>query len=510
MKKNNSFIGVILAAGLGSRLRPLTNKIPKCLIKTAGKEILQYQIDSYVKAGIKKLIIITGYESSQIKNFVKNNKDLNIKLIVNDDYEVTNNMYSFYLAIKEIKGKPFILNNADLAIDKNIIGSILNHPSESGVAIDNSFFSKESMKVIVNLKGYISDISKKISKMNSNGNSIDFYKFSKKDGQIFIKEVKKIIEKEKNFKDWTEVALQRLFKLQILKFKGINIFGKNWVEIDNYEDLAISDRKFSGFDKKFKEINTIFLDLDGTLFVGDSAIPNVAKTIDHLRRKGKKIFFLSNNSSKNKLDYVKKLSKFNIKSKQNEIILSSDAVIDYLLNKKIKQVYVLGTKSFKKIIAEKGIKVNSSSPEYVVVGYDTEMNYKKLVLACSYINKGVEIIATHRDVSCPSKFGPIPDIGSIIELLKKTTGKSPIKIFGKPDKLMVLNYFKTLKIKPSKSLIIGDRLNTDILMAKEVGSNGMLVLTGDTKREMCQYSNVKPDFILDSVASIHDKYDVTN
>jgi ribonucleotide monophosphatase NagD (HAD superfamily) len=75
---------------------------------------------------------------------------------------------------------------------------------------------------------------------------------------------------------------------------------------------------------------------------------------------------------------------------------------------------------------------------------------------------------------------------------------------------MVLNYFKTLKIKPSKSLIIGDRLNTDILMAKEVGSNGMLVLTGDTKREMCQYSNVKPDFILDSVASIHDKYDVTN
>ena len=155
MKKNNSFIGVILAAGLGSRLRPLTNKIPKCLIKTAGKEILQYQIDSYVKAGIKKLIIITGYESSQIKNFVKNNKDLNIKLIVNDDYEVTNNMYSFYLAIKEIKGKPFILNNADLAIDKNIIGSILNHPSESGVAIDNSFFSKESMKVIVNLKGYI-------------------------------------------------------------------------------------------------------------------------------------------------------------------------------------------------------------------------------------------------------------------------------------------------------------------------------------------------------------------
>ena len=71
MKKNSSFIGIILAAGLGSRLRPLTNKIPKCLIKTAGKEILQYQIDAYVNAGVKKLIIVTGYESSQIKKFTE-------------------------------------------------------------------------------------------------------------------------------------------------------------------------------------------------------------------------------------------------------------------------------------------------------------------------------------------------------------------------------------------------------------------------------------------------------
>src|SRR5690606_15301721 len=114
-------IGVILAAGVGSRLRPMTNNKPKCLVTTAGKAILQYQIDAYREAGIDQLVIIVGYEGNAIRQYCKHIKDIKITILENSDYEITNNMYSLYLAKNHVEGSPFILNNADLSIDSKIV-----------------------------------------------------------------------------------------------------------------------------------------------------------------------------------------------------------------------------------------------------------------------------------------------------------------------------------------------------------------------------------------------------
>ena len=501
--RNKAYIGVILAAGRGSRLSPLTDNIPKCLLKISGKTILQYQIDAYHNAGIKKIIIVTGYQSKKIEMFIKEKKYQNIKIIENDRYKYTNNMYSFYLASKYLKKTRFILNNGDVVIDKNIIKHLINYSYKSCVAIDKSIFLEESMKINLNSEGFISDISKKINKKNSKGVSIDFYKFSITDAKIFIKEVSKIINIDKNYIEWTEIALQRLFHSEKLKFKPFNILKKNWFEIDTYDDLKKSIIKFSNLKNKLKNNKILFLDLDGTIYLGNNLIPGVPKAIRYLRKNHQEICFISNNSSKNKSDFVKKLNNFNIRANEDEIVLSSDLLINFLKKDKVIGVYVLGTKSLKKNLIKNGINVKTKKPEYVVIGYDTELNYKKLITACFYINKNIKIIATHCDVSCPSKYGPIPDAGSLIKLIHLTTGKLPYKIFGKPNKSMILDYLRLKKIKPINALVVGDRLETDVLMAHNAKTKSLLVFTGNTNNAIYQNSKIEPDFILNSFANIN-------
>lgn len=243
-------IGVILAAGVGSRLRPMTNDKPKCLVTTAGKPILQYQLDAYKEAGIKELIVVVGYEGQAVKEYLKHNKDFKIKIIDNEIYEHTNNMYSFYLTREYVKGKSFVLNNADLSVDSRLVASMIADERDDLVAVDVGLFNDESMKVTTNENGFISDISKQVSKEVSVGCSIDFYKFSEKSSTRFFNEMETIIEYDKNLKDWTEVAMQRLFKSQELQFVVFDIKGLPWVEIDNYDDLALSDEIFSQKKKK--------------------------------------------------------------------------------------------------------------------------------------------------------------------------------------------------------------------------------------------------------------------
>lgn len=499
--QNNTYIGVILAAGVGSRLRPMTNYEPKCLVKTAGKPILEYQMDAYRKAGINELVVIVGYEAKALRDYCKRIKDVTIHLIENADYEFTNNMYSFYLAKAYIKDRPFILNNADLALDDQIVKVMVESPVPSAVAVDTSVYAEESMKIIVNESGYICDISKSIPKSVAVGCSIDFYKFSAEDGRRFMSIVAHIIEEESNLKDWTEVALQRAFQQQTLKFEPIDIAGLRWVEIDSYEDLAIADRIFSRLDERLKGIEVVFLDLDGTTYVGNTAVPGAASAIDYLRE-NRKVFFLSNNSSRNKNDYVRKLAAMGIRAAEQEIILSTDGLLAYLKADGISRVHVLGTQSLKQIFVAEGFKIESDEPEYVILGYDTELTYERLVAACNHINRGVDYLATHCDVFCPTESGPIPDIGAMTEMIRMTTGRGPLKVFGKPSQEMVRHVVSELKTEPTKILFVGDRLYTDIAMAENIGAASALVLTGESSRDLIQSAQVQPMFIINSISDL--------
>lgn len=493
-------IGVILAAGVGSRLRPMTNTKPKCLVTTAGKAILQYQIDAYQHAGIETVIIVVGYEGAAIRDYCKHLKGINIVIVENTDYEDTNNMYSLHLTRKYVAGKPFILNNADLSIDPVIVRRLLDAPFDNAIAVDRSLYNVESMKISVDSAGLISDIAKTIAEPAAYACSIDFYKFSAQASKVFFDEMNAIIEVTGNRKDWTEVAMQQLFKSRRMDFYPCDITGCSWVEIDNYADLALSDRLFSGLDRQLPEIDSFIFDLDGTLYVGSRPIEGASRTIAQLRQQGKRVFFISNNSSKNKQDYVSRLEKLGIAAKEDEIVLSTDAVVNWLNRRRVEKIHVLGTNSLKKTLLDEGFNIDSADPEFVVIGYDTELNYKKLVTACKYINEGTDILATHPDMFCPSEIGPIPDIGATLEMIRLTTGKTPFKVFGKPSREMIKPLVDRFDLDLTRTLMVGDRLHTDIAMARDVGCRGLLVLSGETGREQLEDSSVIPDFVLDSVA----------
>lgn len=168
----------------------------------------------------------------------------------------------------------------------------------------------------------------------------------------------------------------------------------------------------------------------------------------------------------------------------------------------VQKVYVLGTKSLKKIILDAGIDICSYEPDFVVVGYDTELSYSKLVNACRLINRGIDFIATHCDPVCPSEDGPIPDIGLLTEMLEKTTKRKVYKVFGKPSPDVIDIIIDKYNIERTEIVMVGDRLYTDIEMANNANIDSILVLSGDTTREEVELRPNDATFVFKNISRI--------
>ncbi|CCU80105.1 Hypothetical NagD-like phosphatase [Halanaerobium saccharolyticum subsp. saccharolyticum DSM 6643] len=244
-----------------------------------------------------------------------------------------------------------------------------------------------------------------------------------------------------------------------------------------------------------KEINFFILDMDGTIYLEDKILSKTLDFLAKLEKTNKDYILLTNNSSKNRNDYQQKLSKMNINLPPEKIINSGETTAAYLAaqgRKKGKRIYLLGTDSLKKemerfghqiINKEKKIREKPEKVDYVVLGFDKTLTYQKLWDAHQLILSGVKYIATHPDLVCPLRGGKTqPDTGSMIELLAASTGMRPL-IVGKPSKLTVEFILKRFNLKKSELAMVGDRLYTDMKMAHEAGITGILVLSGETKRE---------------------------
>ncbi|MCC8145192.1 MAG: phosphocholine cytidylyltransferase family protein, partial [Bacteroidales bacterium] len=231
---------VILAAGLGTRLRPLTNDVPKCMVPVNGKYIIDKQIDNLIDAGINEIIVIAGYNAEKLISHLAI-KYPSIKVVNNKRYDQTNNMYSLYMASDYVNGKDFLLMNADVYFDANIITGLVNSEKKNLIACDKTEYIEESMKVTTDSTEKINHISKKIGKDDYHAISIDVYKLSGKASAILFNEIKNTIEVDKEENMWTEVALDKI--LDQADFYPYIISGR-WCEIDNYDDLAYAERIF--------------------------------------------------------------------------------------------------------------------------------------------------------------------------------------------------------------------------------------------------------------------------
>lgn len=224
---------LILAAGLGSRLAPLTDNCPKSLVEVNGKPILFKQIENLHENGITDITIISGYKAEILESRVKE-KYPEISIIRSVDYATTNNMYSAYLARNVMKDESFLMMNADVFYDSSVLTELLEFDYPNAIVTDIGTYNDESMKVIQK-DGRLVKISKQISEEDALGCSIDVYKFSPEGGQAFFNKCKEYIEEKKELKMWSEVALNDI--LDEIAFKACPLLGR-WFEIDNHEDLA--------------------------------------------------------------------------------------------------------------------------------------------------------------------------------------------------------------------------------------------------------------------------------
>lgn len=230
---------LILAAGFGSRLAPITDNLPKSLVPVNGKPILFKQIDNLYDNSIYDITVVSGYKSEVMERALKEHYP-NVKVIVSVDYATTNNMYSAYLGIKHIGFCDMIMMNADVFFDSSVIKKLIEFEFDNAIVTDIGKYNEESMKVVERL-GRISEISKSISKNDALGSSIDVYKFSKKGIYDFYKKCEEYIEEKNEKKKWSEVALNDI--LSTTEFKACPLIGR-WFEIDNHEDLEAAEKLF--------------------------------------------------------------------------------------------------------------------------------------------------------------------------------------------------------------------------------------------------------------------------
>jgi len=242
-RNNYKMKALILAAGLGTRLSPLTDDKPKSLVPVNGKPIIFQQIDNLHNNSITDITVISGYKSEVLENAI-HTKWSDINIIKSVEYASTNNMYSAYLGIKNMFPDgyiaPFLMMNADVFFDTSVIKALIEYEAPDAIVVDIGKYYEESMKVIEK-EGKLTAISKLINKEEALGCSIDVYKFSSDGGNSFFNHCVDYIEKRKELKLWSEVALNDA--LSDIIFKPCPLKGR-WLEIDNHDDLAAAEELF--------------------------------------------------------------------------------------------------------------------------------------------------------------------------------------------------------------------------------------------------------------------------
>ncbi len=250
-------------------------------------------------------------------------------------------------------------------------------------------------------------------------------------------------------------------------------------------------------------VKGVIVDLDGTLYLGDSPLPFADEFIKNIRKAGVKILFLTNNSSKTPAFYKRKLAHLNIEAYENSILTSAEAAAVFVKQRySSPHVLIIGEEGLYSAFAKRNIDITSlhSESDVVVVGYDTELTYGKLKRAALAILNGAMYIGCNPDRTLPSEQGFIPGNGAILAFLNESTAREPF-IIGKPNMPIMSIAFGMLGISSSDVLIVGDRYETDIVAGFRSGAQTALVLTGATKMEDMK-GKKKPDYIVENLEEL--------
>ena len=257
-----------------------------------------------------------------------------------------------------------------------------------------------------------------------------------------------------------------------------------------------------------KNKKLFLLDIDGTVCKGEQLIGGTREFLSYLKSCGGQFVFITNNATKSIADYIASFQKMGIQSDFSNFITASYATVQYLKQHHSGElIYVLGTRSLLRELKQNGIRVTTDCEDgeisCVLVSYDNQLTYEKISDTCQLLTRrpDVDYIATNPDYVCPVEFGYVPDCGSICEMLEHAVKRTPYFI-GKPETAMVEFAVKKNRFTKEETLIVGDRLYTDILCGKRAGVETALVLTGEATREEAQRSDDPPEYIFSSIEEL--------
>ena len=236
---------VILAAGTASRLRPITDSTPKCLLQIGDRSILERTIRAVFHAGIIHFTIVVGFQDWKIKNFLKRNfPSLDFTFVVNNEYESTNNAFSLFLTREEIEGHELLLLDSDIVFDDEIIPLLLKSPHESCLAVRTSGeVGDEEIKVVVNTKGDLLHIGKTIEASSAHGESIGIEKLSRGDTTTLFRILDRRIRVEKRINEFYEASFQQMIDDGV-RIHAVDVGSHRSIEIDTAEDLYTAEALF--------------------------------------------------------------------------------------------------------------------------------------------------------------------------------------------------------------------------------------------------------------------------
>ena len=250
-----------------------------------------------------------------------------------------------------------------------------------------------------------------------------------------------------------------------------------------------------------RNIRLYLFDMDGTLYLGDRLFDFTKELLRKIRQSGADYLFMTNNSSKSVSAYIEKLDRLGIKAAKEDFITSSQATAYYL--KKYPpnaRLYVCGTQSLKAELEENGFFVTEKPDEVdaIVMGFDTELTFKKLEDVCKLLlSRDLPYIATNPDYVCPTEYGYVPDCGSICDMIYNATNKRPV-VIGTPQALMPQLAIQMTGVSQKQTAVVGDRIYTDIKSGINAGCVSILVMSGETTRDILEHSADKPDIVLES------------
>jgi NagD protein len=261
--------------------------------------------------------------------------------------------------------------------------------------------------------------------------------------------------------------------------------------------------------RRLQGIGHVALDMDGTVYMGGTLFPWSLDFLTGLRRMGIGYSFLTNNPSKSIADYIAKLAGMGILAGADEIYTTALATIDYIETRypEARNLFLLGTPSMIGEFEAAGFRSTADSaddrPDVLVAGFDSTLNYDRLCRAAWWASQGVPYIATNPDRVCPTDLPTVlVDCGSICAALEHATGRRPDITLGKPDPTMLSGIMSRHGLRAENIAMVGDRIYTDIAMARNAGAFGVLVLSGETDAETAAAAEPPPDLTLASTREL--------